>query len=592
MKEFDIKQWLPDAKDVKNGKQIETNKAKKITSPKGAERIEKVEELVQWVEATGTDLTSTYEDWLKIGFALADEFGQAGASYFHRISKFYSDYDYQGCEKQYKQCLQGNGSGITIATLFHYAAQAGYQTTSYRKRDYSKKQNLNSTVKPQKKLPTFTDTIYEELPDLLKESTKYAKNIRERDILLLGSLTVISACLPNVYGIYDDLTVYPNLYLFITAPASSGKGRVNLCRRLVAPIHKQKREETSSGKLQYEVELAEYQSKKSKDKSLVKPERPKEQILFIPANSSATGTVELLFQNEGSGLIFETEGDTLAQTFKSEYGNYSDGFRNAFHHETISYYRRTDSEYVEIPSPRISTVLTGTPDQVLTLMPDSQNGLFSRFMFYKMERQKKWRNVFANNGNISLDSHYDELGMRFASYYNTLIPRIEGIRFVLNQGQQKEFHNFFSSQYDKYIFLQKEDLEASLIRLGLICFRLAMTITTIRTLENEYLPQIIECEQRDFEIALAMIKVLLQHTEEVFLYLPKKDLVLPKGKDKKELFLDALPKVFTTQVYKEIGEEHQLSLATAKRYIAEFINKGWIHKKSHGNFVNKLKKGT
>lgn len=78
-----------------------------------------------------------------------------------------------------------------------------------------------------------------------------------------------------------------------------------------------------------------------------------------------------------------------------------------------------------------------------------------------------------------------------------------------------------------------------------------MTIATIRTLENECLSQIIECEQRDFEIALEMIKVLLQHTEEVFLYLPKKDLVLPKGKDNKELFLDALPMMFTTQVYKK-----------------------------------------
>lgn len=126
MKEFDIKQWLPVTKEKENGKQKETNKAKKITFPQGAERTEKVGELVQWVEATGTDLTSTYEDWLKIGFALADEFGQAGATYFHRISKFYSDYDYQGCEKQYEQCLQANGIGITIATLFNYATQSGY----------------------------------------------------------------------------------------------------------------------------------------------------------------------------------------------------------------------------------------------------------------------------------------------------------------------------------------------------------------------------------------------------------------------------------------------------------------------------------
>jgi hypothetical protein len=43
--------------------------------------------------------------------------------------------------------------------------------------------------------------------------------------------------------------------------------------------------------------------------------------------------------------MFETEGDTLAQTFKSEHGNYSDGFRKAFHHEKISYLRRKDREF-------------------------------------------------------------------------------------------------------------------------------------------------------------------------------------------------------------------------------------------------------
>ena len=119
-----------------------------------------------------------------------------------------------------------------------------------------------------------------------------------------------------------------------------------------------------------------------------------------------------------------------------------------------------------------------------------------------------------------------------------------------------------------------------------------MILTTLRALENGQLPSALKCQQRDFEISLGMIKVLLEHTEEVFLYLPKKDLVLPKGKDNKELFLEALPKEFTTQVYKKLGEEHKISLATTKRYISEFIKKGWVHKKSHGNFINKLKKGS
>ncbi|MDR3047692.1 MAG: DUF3987 domain-containing protein [Bacteroidales bacterium] len=52
--------------------------------------------------------------------------------------------------------------------------------------------------------------------------------------------------------------------------------------------------------------------------------------LLMPVNSSATTFFQILNDNNGVGLMFETEGDTLAQTFKSEHGNFSDGFRKAF----------------------------------------------------------------------------------------------------------------------------------------------------------------------------------------------------------------------------------------------------------------------
>jgi hypothetical protein len=39
------------------------------------------------------------------------------------------------------------------------------------------------------------------------------------------------------------------------------------------------------------------------------------------ANSSATAFFQILNDNNGVGLMFETEGDTLAQIFKSEHGN-------------------------------------------------------------------------------------------------------------------------------------------------------------------------------------------------------------------------------------------------------------------------------
>ena len=120
-------------------------------------------------------------------------------------------------------------------------------------------------------------------------------------------------------------------------------------------------------KQQFEADMQEYNSNKNKDSTTGKPQKSPQKMLFIPANNSATGFLEILGDSDKRGLIFETEGDTLAKAFKSDYGDFSDGFRNAFQHEPISYYRRTDKEYVEIDRPCLSALLSGTPKQIQTL---------------------------------------------------------------------------------------------------------------------------------------------------------------------------------------------------------------------------------
>lgn len=80
--------------------------------------------------------------------------------------------------------------------------------------------------------------FYEGLPQVLKQITDLASTKEEKDLFLLGSLSCLSAAFPNVYAIYDGRIVYPNLYLFATAPAGVGKGALTYCRNLVVPIHK------------------------------------------------------------------------------------------------------------------------------------------------------------------------------------------------------------------------------------------------------------------------------------------------------------------------------------------------------------------
>jgi len=60
-------------------------------------------------------------------------------------------------------------------------------------------------------------------PIFFRQITNDANSGEDADLLLLGSLVVTSACLPNVYGIYGGVTVFPNLFLFVTAQAPAGR---------------------------------------------------------------------------------------------------------------------------------------------------------------------------------------------------------------------------------------------------------------------------------------------------------------------------------------------------------------------------------
>jgi predicted P-loop ATPase len=70
------------------------------------------------------DITGDYNQWVRIGFAIASKYGAAGEDYFRHISSFSSKYNEKDCAKQYKYCLRDK-PGISISTFYYYAKQAG-----------------------------------------------------------------------------------------------------------------------------------------------------------------------------------------------------------------------------------------------------------------------------------------------------------------------------------------------------------------------------------------------------------------------------------------------------------------------------------
>ena len=554
-----------------------------------------LELIVERIEAVSVDITPNYADWRDLGFALADALGENGRNYYHRLSRFYPSYSQSETDKQYSACLASHGHGVTIKTLYHLAKSAGVSVSipqpskqkssipqngdlkDLGEEDFSPMGELEGVA-----LPTFPDEIYTDLPGLLQKVVAKSNSPEDRDLLLLGSLVVISACLPKVYGIYAEREVYPNLFLFVTAQASAGKGRLTLCRKLVDPIHKALREVSKLEYDEYQRNLTEYAATKNKAET-DRPKEPPVKMLVIPANNSATGLFQILNDNKGSGLMFETEGDTLALTFKSEHGNYSDGFRKAFHHETISYNRRKDREFVEIHNPRLSALLSGTPRQVSALIPSAENGLFSRFIFYFMNVRPVWNDVFANSSDQTLDSYFNHLGMQFFDLYKHLEYQAEPIRFCLTSGQQQAFNAYFSQTQNQYLCLYGADYLATVRRLGLITFRMAMILTTLRIMDDGDMHSPLVCRDNDFNTALSMVKILVQHAAQVFQQLPS-EAITTAPKNQKQQFLDELPKEFCRKDYLTVAHKLGIPDKTAEKHIKRFATSGLINHYAHDKY--------
>lgn len=572
---------------------------------------QEVEMITSRIEQAGLDIAPSYGEWRDLGFALAQALGQDGRSFFHRLSRFYSGYKPQEADRQYSACLASHGHGITLNTFFHLARRSGVdictataaphdapRPATQRHNDTSPSAPATAERQQQPADPaTFAPAVYASLPRLLADVTSYGISAEDTDMLLLGSLTALSSCLTQVSGVYGQRLVYPNLFLFVSAKASAGKGRLTLCRHLVDVVHADLRKRNRHEWEEYRLKKAQYDARKRKEDS-EEPLPPPVRMLLIPANSSATALFQTLNDNEGRALMFETEGDTLTTTFKSEHGNYSDGFRKAFHHESITYNRRKDREYVEISAPRLSVLLSGTPRQVGALIPDAENGLFSRFLFYCLPLRPVWNDVFADCGDETLDYHFVKLGARFFAFYNRLMKGAP-IRFTLTPGQQAEFNRFFSHLQEVELECLGSDMLASVRRMGLTAYRICMVLSTLRLMDYEgdvKLPQQLVCRDDDFHTVLSMMDTLPKHAgciyQELHAAISPSQSALPASRDEnknrriKALF-EALPDEFTHADYARQADALNINARTADRYINELCTQGRLEKPQYGTYRKK-----
>jgi len=379
-----------------------------------------------------------------------------------------------------------------------------------------------------KSTPTIPNEVFLKLPRLLKEMTINFSDVRERDIFLLAELVSLSAVFPTVSGNYDKLLLFPNLYGFVAAAAAGGKSAVIFALKSLNAFKKRMRDD-------FKHEMSFYNSR-------TKEPKPIEKFLQIGGNASAAGFISELENNgEMGGLIFETEADALTDNSKQDWGDYTTYLRKCFQHEQISVVRKDIRTNIELP--KLSVLITGTPAQLIKLIPNTENGLFSRYLYYIYRKETKWRDP----------SKGSDVEMNFTKYAQSIdhvIYFYEDKRpvFTLSDKQWERFNEFFKKRLETLNVFNDGDIEGILFRLGTNAFRLMMILSLLRAHENQSIfskhLNSLTCEDSDFDITLQMIDVFMKHAELIANNLSRSANVVMK-KNKYEQLLDSMPTTFT-----------------------------------------------
>jgi len=419
----------------------------------------------------------------------------------------------------------------------------------------------------------ISNDIYDNLPEVLKTACKHFSE-RERDVFFISALTVLSGYFNNVKGVYDGKIIYPNLYSFIVANAASGKSAAKYAKAFGKTHHDALTKTTQEAMTSYALAKSQYEkAKKSKGADgLKEPVKPKNKVFFFPGDSSEASLVSLIADNDGKGCIFETEADTISGANKQEWGGFSHILRKNFHHEDISRSRKTDDEYTEIQDPRFSFLTTGTPDQVIRLIPSAEDGLYSRFLFYCFEIPYEWRSVYTMEITDSVDVIIDEIGKEFSNGNKNKEPRT----FNITKTQGDRLNETFRAKLEELKIEQNDTAVSVLFRHGLMVYKIAMVLSILNSKDKDII-----CADLYFDISLSLVThVFYENSYQLLKKMGGKTVKTSSYKVVYEFLPDSFTRKQAVQVFKKAG----LKERSTDAYLVKMANDGLIAKKAHGAY--------
>ena len=596
--------------------------------------IQDLERLVAAIEKQGANVAPTYQEYMPLAFAIANDCGETGRSLFHRICRISEKYVSDEADRLFDHALKGGNGRNGIGSVYHWAETAGVKLDKQlagTARSYAGKQpetcELANLQPPHPLTHTCAHEAYINMPvfgnydwpPFLNQLIDCGDSPAQRDILLLGAVTVLGATLnKHLRILYGRKYHYPCLQTFIVAPPASGKGALTWVRHLAEPIHEAMMEEFKSLRKEYRLEKARWGSLGKERAKTPEPEEPRPKMFLIAGDNSGTGVLENLIEADGVGLICETEADTVSTAIGTDYGHWSDTLRKCYDHDRLAFNRRMNHEYLECMKSFLSVLLSGTPAQVKPLIPSAENGLFSRQMFYYMPSIIEWVNQF-DLSDEDYDSRFTGWGKQWKTFIEWLGTSVNLIQLKLSEEQKIRFNERFAQLFGHAGFTHGGAMRSTVARIAINICRILSVVALLRATEKLLPPHktifnsqfsIFKCPglspsddipeenvrdgivpkldliatEADFEAVLNLTEPLYRHACHILSILPATD-VQQREPTPQEALFDALPLAFNRQEALHEAKRIGMGTDTLDSHLRRMLEKGVIQKNARGEYI-------
>jgi hypothetical protein len=433
---------------------------------------------------------------------------------------------------------------------------------------------LDSIVSKQRFEP-LPDPVYRMLPPHVEAITGQMKPGHTRDLFLTGILPVLGGMMPNVLMSYGGEWLAPNLFTCILAPTGAGKGGLMRARRIGDTLHKRLHQESRDNRREYYQTPAE-------DRTT--PEPPPFRLFFAPADASSAG-LKALLADSPHAVMFTTEAKTLGAALASDWGNFRDVILKAYQNEPIEVLRKFQ-EPTYIPKPALGMIISGTPGSFEGILTDTEDGLYSRFMFYYFETSNdEFGNMFASREQEAIEADIEDMATRLSMLYPALDTR--DVPLFITMSQEDQARVIQAGQKALTIVRKTADpnLVSNVRRAALNAFRIAAIFTVTDDFLNGIdvtIPKSLECKPRYVRAGISLAFAYLEHA------LRLSDAMnegLQHIAGHHSRFVHALPDGdFTTAQAETLAKEFKTSARSIRAWLAEAVKRGQIQQVSKGNY--------